>query len=187
MINQLYEYVASSNATGSSTSGQGTLNVISVVSPSAPYPISQVTVSQAAILTGFDVSGTTLLAAGNTQGQRNPAVPDNDFTGYLTLTTMDVTNVQVPQVIATFTSALQVNGTFHVSGFTNGVFAVVNNAPDTDDFGPSSLLIVDARQPATIAVYQFQTQFGFSGIVTTNTGYLLAATSLGLNIYQLQL
>ena len=48
-------------------------------------------------------------------------------------------------------------------------------------------MIADVRQPAKILLYPFQTQFGFSGIVTTNTGYLLAPTSLGLNIYQLQL
>ena len=48
-------------------------------------------------------------------------------------------------------------------------------------------MIVDARTPSTITPYPFQTQFGFSGILTTNNGYLLAATSLGLNIYQLQL
>jgi len=75
----------------------------------------------------------------------------------------------------------------NVFGFANGVFAIVNGPPDTDDFGPSSLMIVDARQPSTILLYPFQTQFGFSGILTTNNGYLLAPTSLGLNIYQLKL
>jgi hypothetical protein len=49
------------------------------------------------------------------------------------------------------------------------------------------LMIVDARTPKSMAVYQYQTQFGFSGILTTNNGYLLAATSQGLNIYSLAL
>ena len=187
VVNQIYAYVASTTATGTSTSGAGILDVISIASPSTPYPISQVAVSQAAILLSFDISGTTLLAAGNTTGLRNPGTPDFDFTGYLTLTTMDLTYVQAPSVIATFTSTVQVNGTSCVSGFTNGVFAIVDNPPATDNFGPSSLMIVDARQPSTILLYPFQTQFGFSGILTTNTGYLLAPTSLGLNIYQLQL
>ena len=153
-----------------------------------PYPISQVTVTAAAILLCFDVSGNTLLAAGNTTGQRNPGTPDFDFTGDLTLTIMDLTNVQAPAVVTTFTTSLQVNGTFHVAGFYgDSIFAIVNNPPDTDDFGPSSLMIVDASTPSAIVVYPFQTQFGFSGILTTNNGYLLAATSLGLNIYKLQL
>ena len=56
----------------------------------------------------------------------------------------------------TFTSTLQVNGTFHVFAFSNGVFAVVNNPPDTDDFGPSMLMIVDASYAwASMVVYQY--------------------------------
>jgi uncharacterized protein (TIGR03437 family) len=185
IVDQVYAYVASSTATGTSTSGNGVLDIISVATPSAPLVLNQIVLNQPAILLSFDVSGNTLLAAGNTAGQRNPGVPDFDFTGNLTLTTMDVTNPQAPAVIATFTSTLQVNGTYNVFGFSNGVFAVVNNPPTTDNFGPSSLMIVDVRQPATIVVDPFQTQFGFSGILTTNNGYLMAASSLGLNIYKL--
>jgi uncharacterized protein (TIGR03437 family) len=187
VVDQVYAYVASSTATATSTSGEGFLDVLSIASPSVPYPISVVTVAQAAILLSFDISGDTLLAAGNTTGQRNPGVPDFDFTGDLTLTTMNVATPTAPAVIATFTSTLQVNGTFHVFAFSNGVFAVVNMPPVTDDFGPAMLMIVDARTPANMVVYQVQTQFGFSGILTTSNGYLLAATSLGLNIYSLVL
>ena len=46
---------------------------------------------------------------------------------------MDLTNVQAPSVIATLTTNLQVNGTFYTAAFANGVFAIVNNPPDTDD------------------------------------------------------
>ena len=187
VVDQAFAYVASSTATGNSTAGTGVLDVLSVATPSVPLAINQVVVNQAAMLMSFDISGNILLAAGNTTGQRNPGVPDFDFTGYLTLTTMDLTNVQAPTVTQTFTTSLQVDGTFHVIAFSNGVFAVVNNPPTTDDFGPSMLMIVDARQPASILPYPFQTQFGFSGVVATNTGYLLAPTILGLNIYQLQL
>ena len=48
-------------------------------------------------------------------------------------------------------------------------------------------MIVDARNTSNILLYPYQTQFGFNGILTTSNGYLLAPTSLGLNIYQLQL
>ncbi len=180
-------YVCSSTATGTSTMGTGILDVISIATPGTPQPIAQVSIPQTAILLSFDIAGTTLLAAGNTSGQRNPGTPDFDFTGDLTLTTMDLTNVDAPNVIATLATQLQVNGTFYTAAFSNGVFAIVNNPPDTDDFGPSSLMIVDARTPKNILLYPYQTQFGFSGILTTSTGLLLAPTSLGLNIYQLQL
>ncbi len=187
VVDQIYEYIATSTATGSSTGGTGILEAVNITTPSAPIVLDQVPVTQAAILLSFDVSGSTLLAAGNTSGQRNPGVPDFDFTGDLTLTTMDLTNPATPVVVGTLVTSLQVNGTFHVFGFANQVFAIVNNPPDTDDFGPSSLMIADARTPTNILLYPFQTQFGLSGILTTSNGYLLAATSLGLNIYQLQL
>lgn len=187
VINQLYAYVASTTATGTSTSGTALLDVISLASPTIPTPLFTVKIPQAAMLMSFDIAGTTLLAAGNTAGQRNPGVPDFDFTGNLTLTTMNLANVAAPAVIATTTTQLQVNGTFYTAAFSNGVFAIVNNPPDTDDFGPSSLMIVDARNPSNPLLYPFQTQFGFSGILTTTNDYLFAPTSLGLNIYQLRL
>ena len=127
-----------------------------------------------------------MLAAGNTTGQRDPGVTDFDFTGDLTLTTMDLTNVAAPVVVSTITTNLQAAGTFHTVAFSNGVFVIVNNPPATDDFGPDALMIADARTPANILLYPFQTAFGFSGVLTTTNGYLLAPTALGLNIYQLQ-
>jgi hypothetical protein len=187
VVDLSYAFVASSTATGSSTVGTGILNVINIASPGAPTPISQVNVPGSAILLSFDVAGTTLLAAGSTAGQRNPGTPDFDFVGDLTLSTIDLTNVQLPQLVSTVTTGLQVNGTFNTVAFSNGVFAIVNNPPITDDFGPSSLLIVDARTQSNILVYPYQTQFGFSGVLTTTNGYLLAPTALGLNIYSLQL
>ena len=186
VVAQAWAYVASSTATGASPAGTGVLDVFSVGSPSAPTPISEVSVPQAAMLMSFDVSGNTLLAAGNTSNQRNPGLPDFDFTGFLTLTAMDITNVQLPTVVSTITTQIQANGTFNVAGFTNGVFAIVNKPPATDNTGPASLMLVDARTPSNILLYPFQTQFGFSGILATNTGYLFAPTALGLNIYKLQ-
>jgi uncharacterized protein (TIGR03437 family) len=191
VIDSIYVYIASSTATGSSTSGTGVLNSISISSPSTPALLDQVSVSQAAILLSFDISGTTLLAAGSTAGQRNPGVPDFDFTGNLTLTTMNLANPATPVVVGTLVTGLQVNGTFNLAGFstntTSGVFALVNNPPMTDDFGPASLMIADCRTPTNILLYPFQTQFGLSGILTTSNGFLMAPTALGLNIYQLQL
>jgi len=187
VVDQIYVYIASSTATGSSTNGTGILNAVNISTPGAPILINQVQVTQAAILLSFDVSGTTLLAAGNTNGQRNPGKPDFDFTGNLTLTTMDLTNPVTPVVVGTLVTGLQVNGTFNLAGFNNGVFALVNNPPTTDNFGPNTLLIADCRTATNILLYPFQTQFGLSGILTTTNGYLLAPTALGLNVYQLQL
>ncbi len=192
IVGQNYSYVASSTATGASTTGTAVLDVVNLAIPSLPSALSQLSIPQAAILLSFDVSGTVLLAAGNTAGERDPGIPDFDYTGYLTLTTVDLTNLQLPAAISTITTQLQVNGTFYTSAFTNGVFAIVSKPPDTDNAGPSSLMIVDARTPSAIALYPYQTEFGFSGMLTannttSNSQYLLAPTALGLNIYQLQL
>ena len=92
VVNQVYAYIASSTATGTSTSGTAVLNVIDIASPASPYAINQVGISQAAMLQSFDISGSTLLAAGNTMGVRNPGNPNFDYVGDLTLTTMDVSN-----------------------------------------------------------------------------------------------
>ncbi len=186
VVQQLYAYIASTTATGGGTSGNAVLDVASIASPGAPAIISQISIPQAAILLSLDVSGTTLLAAGNTTAQRNPGNPDFDFTGYLTLTAMDLSDPAVPAITSTVTTQLQVNGTYNTAAFTNGFFAIVNNPPVTDNSGPSSLLIADARNPSALQLYPFQTQFGFSGILTTTNGYLFAPTLNGLNIYQLQ-
>jgi hypothetical protein len=84
------------------------------------------------------------------------------------------------------TTQIQAAGTFWTAAFSNGVFVIVNNPPDTDNFGPTSIMIADARTPANILLYPFQTAFGFSGVLTTANGFLLAPTMLGLSIYQLQ-
>lgn len=75
VVDQIYAYVASSTATGTSTNGTGILYVISIGSPSVPIAVNQVAVNQAAILLGFDISGNTLLAAGNTAGSATREFP----------------------------------------------------------------------------------------------------------------
>ena len=197
VVNQAYAFVASTTATGASTVGSALLHVVNVTLPTDASLLSQVTIPQAAILLSFDIVGNTLLAAGNTTGQRNPGNPDFDFTGDLTLTTMNLATVTAPAVVSTITTSIQCNGTFDTTAFTlpdpngnYGVFAIVNKPPDTDDFGPASLMIVDARNTSSIALYPFQTQFGLSGTLATNNGtnnYLFVPGALGLSLYQLQL
>lgn len=187
VINQITAYEATSTATGASTSGTGALDIVNIGSPTAPVAINQVTAPNTAILQSFDVSGNILLAAGNTAGNRNPGSPDFSFTGNLTLTTMDVTNTQNPVVLSSFDTGIQVDGSFKTAAFPNAIFAVASNPPASDIGGPASLMIVDARQPSTPVYYSYQSQFGFSGMLATSSGFLLAPTIHGLNIYKLQL
>ena len=181
-----FAYIASSTATGSNTNGVGILDIVSVGSPAAMYGVAQVPAIPAAIVLSFDVSGSILLACGNTTGNRNPGNPNFGFTGNLTLTTVNIAAFAAPSVITSVQTNLQVNGTFYTAGFTNGVFAIVNNAPVSDFEGPQSLMIVDARTPSNPILYAVQSQFGFGGMVATTGGYLLAGSDLGLYIYKLQ-
>ncbi len=65
---------------------------------------SRCTVSTAAIFLGFGYDDNLLLVTGNTTSFRNPGVPDFSITGNLTLSTMNITNVESPVGIANVTS-----------------------------------------------------------------------------------
>ncbi len=182
-----FAYIASSTGTGSNTGGTGVIDVVSIATPTAMFGVEQVPASPAAILLSFDISGNTLLACGNTTENRNPGIPNFGFTGYLTLTAMNVSAVETPLIVNSIQTNLQVNGTFYTTAFNNGVFAIVNNAPVSDYNGPPSLMIVDARTPSNLILYPVQSQFGLGAMVATTGGYLLAGSDLGLYVYKLQL
>jgi hypothetical protein len=80
---------------------------------------------------------------------------------------------------------IQTTGTYDVEplGSKVYVFALVNNAPESDPTGPASLMVVDSRNSSAPVLYPFITQFGLSGIAASN-GYLLVPYQNGLNIYQ---
>jgi uncharacterized protein (TIGR03437 family) len=179
-------YVASTTATGSSTVGNAALDVINVSNVQSMQGADRVTVSEAAIFLGMAYDNRLLLLTGNTTSFRNPGVPDFNFTGKLTLTTMDVSNVPNPQPIKTVVTDIQTTGTYRVEPLGSSVFAIVNNPPETDPTGPASLMIVDARNSKAPVLYPYETQFGLSGIAASN-GYFLAPNQNGLNIYKISI
>ena len=105
-------------------------------------------------------------------------MPDFNLTGTLTLTTMNINDVESPQPITTVVTKIQTTGTYDVEplGSKVFVFALVNNPPETDPTGPGSLMVVDARNSSAPVLYPFITQFGLSGIAASN-GYLLVPYS----------
>src|SRR5579883_1366220 len=179
-------YVASTTATGNNTSGSAALDVVDVSNPSNMLGVRQVTVANVAIFLGFAYDHRLLLMAGNTQNHRNPGIPDFNIAGNLTLTTMDITSVQNPVPIATLVTKIPSGGTFAVQPLGNSIFAVATDPPASDPGGPGSLLLVDARDPKNLALYPFVTQFGLSGMQSSN-GYLIVPNLNGLNVYQTQL
>ena len=93
-------YITSTTSSGASTTGIAALDVVNISSPQSMQGIAQVTVSNAAIFLGFGYDENLLLVTGNTSSFRNPGVPDFSINGNLTLSTMNIANVQNPVKIA---------------------------------------------------------------------------------------
>jgi uncharacterized protein (TIGR03437 family) len=178
-------YVTSTTSSGNSTTGLAALDVVDISNPQSMQGISQITVSNAAIFLGFGYDGDLLLVTGNTSSFRNPGVPDFSIDGNLTLSTMNIANVQGPVGIANITTQIPTTGTYVVQPLGSDIFAIVNNPPATDPAGPSSILIVDATASKAPVIYPFTTQFGMSDIAASN-GYLLVPNVNGLTVYSIQ-
>ncbi len=207
--NQLYNpiaaYITGTTAVTSSI-GDALLTVVDVSNITVPTPVQQLTSTSAAVFTGFGYQfalsnePNLLLITGNTANIRNPGITDPAtgaanfaYTGYLTLTTAYLTTTETAadfeniSAIATTVTSIQSNGTFYVQGLGGSIFAMVTQPPATDLNGPASLMIVDARSPASPVVYPVATAFGFSSILVLTNGtteYLLAPTFNGMNVYQ---
>jgi uncharacterized protein (TIGR03437 family) len=179
-------YIASTTASGASTNGNAALDVVNISTPSSMQGVEQVTVADASIFLGLGYDSSLLLVAGNTTSFRNPGVPDFSITGNLTLSTMNINNVDGPVGIANVTTNIATTGTYVVQPLElgSGIFAIVNNPPSTDPTGPSSLMIVDASTPSSPVLYPFMTQFGMGDVAAVN-GYLLVPNVNGLMIYSI--
>jgi uncharacterized protein (TIGR03437 family) len=186
-------YVATTTATGNNTSGVAGLDVVNISSPQSMVGVEQVDVSTASIFLGFGYDENLLLLAGNTTSVTNP---DFTITGNLTLSTMNITNVDAPAAIANVAPpdipTIPTSGTYVVQPLSipGNVFAIINNPPASDPTGPSSLWIVNANTPSAPVLYPFITQFGMTdvaaAIVSSTTGYLLVPNVNGLAIYTIQ-
>ena len=188
-------YITSTTATGASTSGEAALDVVNISSPQSMQSVDQVTVSSAAIFLGFGYDENLLLVTGNTTSFRNPGVPDFSITGNLTLSTMNISNVESPVGIKNVTTNIATTGTYVVQPFCTAaevsagchsdIFAIINNPPSTDPAGPSSLMVVDASTSSSPVLYPFSTEFGMTDVAAVN-GYLLVPDVNGLTIYSIQ-
>jgi uncharacterized protein (TIGR03437 family) len=183
-------YITSTTATGGSTSGQAQLDVVNISNPSSMLGLEGVVVSDAAIFTGFGYDLDLLLVTGNTAGYTNPAAPYFSSNGNLTVSTMNISNVDAPVGIANLTTQIPTTGTYVVQPLGGYIFAIINNPPASDPSGPSSLWIVDASNASSPVLYPFATQFGMSdvaaAVVSNSVGYLLVPNTNGLAIYSFQ-
>jgi uncharacterized protein (TIGR03437 family) len=178
-------YVTSTTATGASTNGFAALDVINVSNVQSMQAVAQVTVSTAAVFLGFGYDYDLMLVTGNTAGMRNPGVPNFSINGNLTLSTMDISNVENPVGIQNVATDIATTGTYVVQPLGSNIFAIVNSPPATDPLGPGNLMIVDASMPSQPVLYPFTTQFGLTSVAAVND-FLLVPNVNGLVIYSIQ-
>lgn len=181
-------YATTGTAGGGTVGGNGALDVIDTSDPTNLRMTNQVVASGTSILQAFAVSGNTLLALGNTTDVTPGDYPVLTYQGNLTLTTMDVSNVLDPVFITTVDTGIQADGALRVVNLGNnsGIFAVVYGSSYTDPFGPTTLAIVDASNPAQPFLYPQSTYYYYDGLASAS-GYLFAANQNGMNIYQVSL
>ena len=180
-------YSVGGTATDGETGGVGALDVIDTTDLSNLEILSEVHAHGTAVLESFAVSGTTLLAAGNSSDAGEYFVPDIFFHGTLTLTTFDVSDPLNPVPLATLDTGIPSAGSLRTVRFNvaNGgpVFLVQYQPPLSDVNGPTSLGVVDASDPTNPVFYPQFTYYYYDGLGIYN-GYVFAATGNGMNIYK---
>lgn len=135
------------------------------------------------------LQGNTALIAGNTGGVSNPGVVDMaantlsfPFTGYLTLHTVDFTNPRNGAVLGTLVTPYQATKGSSMISLGGGFFSITIAPTLTNLLGPTTLAIVDARNPASLVVYPEYAIDGLQGTTLAN-GYLYTVSNAGLTIY----
>jgi large repetitive protein len=139
--------VPSTTVTGSNTqNGMGRVLVVDMSDPANLLPINELTIPGTVQLTGIAVNGKLALVVGSTGGMRSPGNPNFGLTGKLTLTTLDITNPENPEIISTLTTESASSMRAFPTALENGYFALTRGLINKN----SVLLIVDANDPPNL-------------------------------------
>ncbi|HLK19260.1 MAG TPA: hypothetical protein VKT81_09895 [Bryobacteraceae bacterium] len=177
-------FAVTGTAKGEATGGTGALAVIDTTDPTNVAFINQVKAPGTAILESFAATADTLVAAGNTSDDGEYISPNVLFPGNLTISTYDVSDPANPVFLTTVDTGIQATGSLRTITFDpSGVFLVQYQYPLSDINGPTSLAVVDARDPKNPQFYPQFTYYYFDGLASAK-GYVYAASGNGLNIYQ---
>ena len=157
-------YAASTTASETFDPGTAALDMYDVSSSNNIQGIGQILVPGVKILLTLAISGTELLAVGDTTGfsPGNQSPLDFPFTGNVTLTMFDISDPRSPKmqgnVVVTSMSPGNIGGPISLGTVPlgNGFYAVTSSGPDphaTGGGGNGSLVIVDTRDPQNPAAY----------------------------------
>jgi uncharacterized protein (TIGR03437 family) len=166
------------------TDGNALWTTIDVSTPTKPAVLGQTMLPKSSIAVNLALQGTQALIAGNTAGVQNPPPSAGVFpyTGNLTLHPVDFTNPLSPAILSTLVTPYQVTGCYAMISLGGGLFAITLGPPLTDLQGPTTLAIVDARNPASMVVYPEYAVDGLQGIYLAN-GNLYTVSNAGLTVY----
>jgi uncharacterized protein (TIGR03437 family) len=188
VFNNQTAIVLGTSATGMTTTGQALWTTIDVTNPSKLSVVGQTMIPSASIGVNLAVQGNMALIAGNTAGVQNPPLVAGVFpyTGNLTLHMVDFTNPLSPAITSTLVTPYQATSGYAMVSLGSGFFAITIGPPMTDLQGPTTLAIVDARNPASLVVYP---EFAVDGLqkMSVASGKLYTVSNAGLTIYSVTL
>jgi uncharacterized protein (TIGR03437 family) len=188
VFNNQTAIVLGTSATGMTTTGQALWTTIDVTNPSKPSVLGQTMIPSASMAINLAVQGNMALIAGNTTGVQNPPASAGVFpyTGNLTLHMVDFTNPLSPAILSTLVTPYQATSGYAMVSLGSGFFAITIGPPMTDLQGPTTLAIVDARNPASLVIYPEFAVDGLQGMSLSN-GKLYTVSNAGLTIYSVTL
>jgi uncharacterized protein (TIGR03437 family) len=184
VFNNTTAIVLGTSATANITNGQALWTTIDVTTPTKPSVISQTPIPNASIAVNLAMQGTQALVAGNTAGVENPLPSAGvyPYTGTLTLHLMDFTNPLSPAILGNLVTPYQTTGGYAMASLGSGFYALTYGPPLTDLQGPTTIAIVDARNPSSLVLYPEFAVDNLQGIVFSN-GLLYTVSNAGLTIY----
>lgn len=188
VFNNKTAIVVGTSANNSNTNGQALWTTIDVTTPTKPAVVNQTVIPSASIALNLATQGTQMLIAGNTAGVENPlpAAGVYLYTGNFTLHVLDVTNPLSPAILSNLVTSYQTTSGYAMASLGSGFFAVTFGPPLTDLQGPTTLAIVDARNPASLILYPEYAVDNLQGILFSN-GLLYTVSNAGLTIYSVTL
>ncbi len=193
VFNNQFAAILGTTANGSNpNSGTAQFTMLDVSNPLNLNYINQITVPPAVVLTGIAAQGTSGLLVGNTNGWKNPGFTDAatgidvfPFTGNLTFTLVDFTNPLTPFVQNTVVTTIPSYTLGSVAALGGGFYAILYGPAQNDIHGPSTLAVLDARNPQAPALYTVAALAGPNDGMTISGNNLYVAHGLGLSVYQI--
>jgi hypothetical protein len=168
-------YVASTTASNTFDQGTAALDIFDISNTQSVKGIGQILIPGSKMLLTLAVTGSELLAVGDTSGYSpgNPSPLDFPFHGNVTLTMFDISDPRNPKmqgnVIVNSMYPGNVGGAISLGTVSlgKGFYAVTCAAPDlnaTGGGGNNSLVIVDARDPQNPVAHTYGTISGLGGL-----------------------